>query len=334
MKGLILAGGQGTRLRPLTTYTPKPVVPLVNRPFALYQIELLRKAGITDITFSLNYQPEKIEEALGDGSEYGVRLRYVCEPHPMGTGGAFRYAMNGCDETTIVLNGDILTDLQLKELIAFHRQNDAAATLGLVRVEDPSRYGVAKLDEHNRINGFLEKPKGAATPNTINAGLYILEPSVLNSIPFGENYSFEYQVFPSLLENKARFYGFVLENAYWRDIGTLESYLAAHMDFLAGRIAPFDLNSSNGTDLHLGVDDLSVIGENCSLESGAQILNSVIGADVEVADDVVVQNSVIWSNTRIASQADIRDAVIGRACLIGRNAILRNGAAIGDYSTV
>ena len=331
MKALILAGGQGTRLRPLTTDTPKPIVPLVNRPFAVYQIELLRRAGITDITFSLNYQPEKIEQALGDGREYGVKIRYVCEPSPMGTGGAFRFAMAGSEEPTVVLNGDILTDMRISDLIAFHHANDSAVTMSLVRVPDPSRYGVADLDAEDRVLRFLEKPQGKVTPNTINAGIYILEPSVLESIPANENRSFEYDVFPKLLEQKARFYGYVLDDAYWRDIGTLESYLAAHLDYLAGRLARFDIDGQIPTRAATsGVDAASVIGTNCVIKPGVEIVNSVIGPGVHIEERASVKNSVIWSHTRVASSANVQHSVIGRGCHIGRNTTVRRGSALGD----
>ena len=331
MKALILAGGQGTRLRPLTTYTPKPIVPLVNRPFAHYQIELLRQAGITDITFSLNYQPEKIEQILGDGSEYRVKIRYVCEPSPMGTGGAFAFAMEGSDEPTLVLNGDILTDVRLADLIDFHQANNAAVSMALVRVPNPRRFGVADLDAESRVLRFLEKPQGKVTPNTINAGIYILEPSVLETIPSREKLSFEYDVFPKLLKQKARFYGFVMEDTYWRDIGTLESYLEAHLDYLAGRWIRFGSESTvDATATHYGVDAASVIGENCTIRSGVEIVNSVLGPGVYIENHASVKNSVIWSHTRVASSADIQHSIIGRECHIGRNAMVRHGSALGD----
>ncbi|CAN5533338.1 hypothetical protein BH10ACI2_BH10ACI2_07130 [soil metagenome] len=331
MKALILAGGQGTRLRPLTTFTPKPIVPLVNRPFAHYQIELLRRAGVTDITFSLNYQPEKIEQTLGNGSEFGVNIRYVCEPSPMGTGGAFAYSMEGSEEPTVVMNGDILTDLRLGELIDFHQANKAAVSMALVRVPDPSRFGVADLDAEHRILRFLEKPQGKVTPNTINAGIYIIEPSVLESIPSREKLSFEYDIFPKLLEQQSRFYGYVMEDTYWRDIGTLESYLEAHLDYLAGRLVRFKSESTgDATATHSGVDASSVIGENCTIKPGAEIVNSVLGPGVCIERQASVRNSVIWSRTRVASSADIQHSIIGRGCHIGRNAFVRHGSALGD----
>jgi NDP-sugar pyrophosphorylase family protein len=215
MQALILAGGKGTRLRPLTVYMPKPIVPVLNRPFLLYQIEILRRAGIKDITLSLSYQPDKIEDLLGDGLDYGVNLRYVIEPIPLGTGGAYKFAANRISETTIVLNGDILTDLDVFKVIGFHQQKRAEATIVLTPVENPSAYGLVETDDESKVLQFLEKPKpeelGGLKTKNINAGIYILEPSVLDMIPENENYSFEYNVFPNLLNQQKSFYGFVMK---------------------------------------------------------------------------------------------------------------------------
>ena len=200
MQALILAGGKGTRLRPLTVYTPKPIVPICNRPFLLYQIDTLKRAGITDITLSLSYQPHKIEQQLGDGSDFGVNLKYTVEPQPMGTAGAYKYAEDLIREPTVVFNGDILTDLDLKAVIREHNERRATATIVLTPVENPSAYGLVETETDGRVRRFLEKPKpDEITVNTINAGTYILEPRVLDYIPVGENHSFEYGLFPSLL---------------------------------------------------------------------------------------------------------------------------------------
>src|SRR5690348_5793224 len=197
MQALILAGGKGTRLRPLTVYTPKPIVPICNRPFLLYQIDTLRRAGVTDITLSLSYQPEKIEHQLSDGSEFGVKLKYMVEPQPMGTAGAYKFAEDLIREPTVVFNGDILTDLDLKTVIRQHKERGALATIVLAPVENPSAYGLVETEPNGRVRRFLEKPKtDEITVNTINAGTYILEPEVLDLIPKGENHSFEYGLFP------------------------------------------------------------------------------------------------------------------------------------------
>jgi NDP-sugar pyrophosphorylase family protein len=334
MHALILAGGKGTRLRPLTIYTPKPVVPVMNRPFLLYQIEILARAGTRSITLSLSYQPNKIEDVLGDGSEYGVELHFVTEPNPRGTGGAYRFAADGSKETTIVLNGDVLTDIDISAMVRFHRENKAEATIALVPVEDPSAYGLVETGSDGRVIRFLEKPKpeelAKLTINTINAGIYILEPSVLELIP--ENVSFEYDVFPKLLANNHRFFAYIMKDRYWRDIGNPASYLEAHHDFIDKKISGFSKGTQGECDLATNayVDDVSLIGEGCTVKPGARVTRSVLGPGVMVEEKAVIENSVIWSHTRIAAAAEIRDAVIGRSSHIGRNVVVSPGTVLGD----
>lgn len=340
MKGLILAGGKGTRLRPLTVFTPKPVVPVVNKPFLLYQIEIMRRAGVTDITLSLSYQPDKIESVLNETSDLGVDINFVTEPHPMGTGGAYRFAAGDVRTPTIVFNGDILTNCDLSKLIAFHNSNKAEATIALTRIEDPSRYGLVATAADGRVKEFLEKPKPEElrrlTVNTINAGIYILEPFILELIPEGENRSFEYNVFPDILARGLPFFAYVMNNECWRDIGTPESYLAAHLDLLNGTIAGFDIDRSSRADVATAatIDRLSVLGEGCVIKPSARVLNSVLGPGVHVEEKAVVENSVIWSHTRISNFAEVRDAVIGRSCYIGRNAVVNPGSVLGDKASI
>lgn len=340
MQALILAGGKGTRLRPLTVYTPKPIVPVVNRPFLLYQIDILREAGVTDITLSLSYQPDKIEHVLGNGSDFGVNLRYITEPSPMGTGGAYKFAADALGETTIVFNGDILTNLDVSEVIEFHRSKNAAATLTLVPVDDVSRFGVSEVDEEGRILRFVEKPQGdeltSLKTNTINAGVYILEPSILELIAKDANRSFEYDVFPDILSRELPFFGYVMTDKYWQDIGTPENYLQAHHDFLNGKITGFEAAESSVSDVatRADIDRRSVLGEGCTVKPGARIVNSVIGAGVYIDEKAVIENSVIWSHTKVSTAAEIRNSVIGRSCHVGRNVIVGEGSVIGDKTTL
>jgi mannose-1-phosphate guanylyltransferase len=340
MQAVILAGGKGTRLRPLTVYTPKPIVPVVNRPFLLYQIDILKKAGITDITLSLSYQPDKIEHVLGGGSEFGVNLRFITEPSPLGTGGAYRFAADELRETTVVLNGDILTDLDLTKILELHKDRGSTATLALMPVQDPAAYGLAETDSESRIVRFLEKPKpedlvGLAT-NNINAGVYVLEPSVLDLMPKGENRSFEYDVFPEILKQKMPFFAYIMSGEYWSDIGTPASYLAAHNDFLGGKIRGFDIDRSQHSDIATSavLDSRSVLGEGCVVKPGARVTNSVLGPGVHVDEKATIENSIIWAHTRVSAAADIRSAIIGRSCHIGRNAVISSGAVIGDKTTL
>jgi mannose-1-phosphate guanylyltransferase len=340
MQALILAGGKGTRLRPLTVYTPKPIVPVLNRPFLLYQIDILRQAGVKDITLSLNYQPDKIEQQLGDGSNYGVNLRYVTEPSPMGTGGAYKFAADAIRETTIVFNGDVLTDLDIFKVIGFHQQKKAEATIVLTPVENPSAYGLVETETDGRVLRFLEKPKAEEladlTTNNINAGIYILEPSVLNLIPAGENSSFEYNVFPDLLKHQKPFFAYIMKKNYWRDIGTPTSYLEAHHDFLSGRIKNLKPAKPAEADVATAaiVDKTSILGEGCIVKPNARIINSVIGAGVHIEEKAVVENSVIWAHTRVSAQAQLRNAIVGRSCHIGRNASVDSGAVLGDKTSL
>ena len=340
MQALILAGGKGTRLRPLTVYTPKPIVPVLNRPFLLYQIEILARAGITEIVLSLSYQPDKIEDLLGDGSDYGVKLSYITEPSPMGTGGAYKFAADAIRETTVVFNGDILTDVDISSIIAFHRENKSEATLALVPVGDPSAYGLVETDAEQRVLKFLEKPKpediAKININTINAGIYVLEPSILDLIPKNENCSFEYRVFPSILEKQKRFYGFVMKESYWRDLGNPKSYLEAHHDFLRGSIKGFEIDRLAASDIATAavVDKTSVIGAGCVIKPNARIVNSSIGPGVHVEEKAVIENAVIWAHTRVSSSAEIRNAVIGRSCHIGRNVTVNDGAVLGDKTVL
>ncbi len=340
MQALILAGGKGTRLRPLTVYTPKPIVPVINRPFLLYQIDILRRCGITDITLSLSYQPDKIQHVLGNGSDYGVNLRYITEPSPMGTGGAYKFASDSLRETTVVFNGDILTDLDIGKVIDFHASKKAAATLSLFPVDDPSRYGLAEIGPDQEIKRFLEKPTAeeleSSGVNTINAGIYVLEPSILELIAADENRSFEYDVFPEILRRELSFYGYVMKGDYWLDIGTPASYLKAHHDFLAGKIEGFEIERSDDSDVatRAEIDKASVIGEGCSIKPGARITNSVIGAGVTIEEKAVVEDSVIWSHSRISSFAEVRNAIVGRSCHIGRNAMVGEGTVLGDKTAL
>ena len=340
MKGLILAGGKGTRLRPLTVFTPKPVVPVVNKPFLLYQLEILRRAGIDDITLSLSYQPDKIESVLNEAGDLGVNINFITEPNPMGTGGAYRFASGDSRETTIVFNGDILTNCGLKKMIAFHKANKAEATIALTPIEDPSRYGLVASGSDGRVLEFLEKPKPEelqrANVNTINAGIYILEPSILDLIPKGENRSFEYNVFPEILARGLPFFAYVMNDECWRDIGTPESYLAAHIDLLNGTIGGFEIDRTARADVATAanVDRSSVLGEGCVIKPSARVLNSVLGPGVHVEEKALVENSVVWSHTRISNFAEVSDSVIGRSCYIGRNVVVRPGCVLGDKASI
>ena len=338
MQALILAGGKGTRLRPLTVYTPKPIVPICNRPFLLYQIDTLRRAGITDITLSLSYQQNKIEQLLGDGSDYGVALKYMVEPQPMGTAGAYKFAEELIREPTVVFNGDILTDLDLKAVIREHNERKAMATVVLAPVDNPRSYGLVETESDGRIRQFLEKPReDEITVNTINAGTYVLEPKVLDYIPAGENHSFEYGLFPNLLARKEAFYAHIPQRTYWIDIGTPQRYLRVHHDLLASRVGRIHIKERRGnfdSATIAEIDDLSMIGDDCSIKPGAQIINSVLGQGCFVEECARIENSVIWPHARLSTAASVTDAIVGRGCHIGRSAVVGAGTVLGDKTSL
>lgn len=338
MQALILAGGKGTRLRPLTVYTPKPVVPICNRPFLLYQIDTLRRAGIRNITLSLSYQPHKIEQQLGDGSDFGVKLNYTVEPQPMGTAGAYKFAEDFIREPTVVLNGDIVTDLDLEQVLREHDERKAAATIVLSPVENPSAYGLVETEEDGRVRRFLEKPKAdEISVNTINAGTYVLDPRILDLIPAGVNYSFEYDLFPDLLSREESFYAHVPYKTYWIDIGTPARYLQVHDDILSGRVGGIKLDSRRGDfelATHAEVDDASLIADDCTIKPGAQVVNSVLGPGVHLEEKARVENSVVWSHTRISAGAVVSSAIVGRGCHIGRSASVGPGSVLGDKTNL
>jgi NDP-sugar pyrophosphorylase family protein len=338
MQALILAGGKGTRLRPLTVHTPKPIVPICNRSFLLYQIDTLRDAGITDITLSLSYQPHKIEQLIGDGSAHGVRIKYTVEPQPMGTAGAYKFAEELLREPTVVFNGDILTDLDLERVIREHNERRAAATLVLAPVENPSAYGLVETEPDGRVRRFLEKPKpDEISVNTINAGTYVLEPRVLDAIPAGENYSFEYQLFPDLLRRGEPFYAHIPTDAYWIDIGTTERYLQVHRDLLAGRVGHVRLAERRAGFEPIAeaeIDERSLIAPDCTIKAGAHISNSVLGEGCYIEEGARVEDSVIWSHTRVGAGARVSGAIIGRGCHVGRGCLVGAGATLGDKTSL
>ncbi len=338
MQSVILAGGKGTRLRPLTIHTPKPVVPIVNRPFLTYQIELLRRAAVHDITLSLSYQPGRIEEIFSDGSDYNVHIHYTVEAAPLGTAGAYRNAEAHLRDTAIVFNGDVLTDMDLQAIIAFHKERKAAATIVLVPVENVSTFGVVETDSEGRVQRFLEKPKpGETSANTINAGCYILEPHILNYVPTGESYSFEYQLFPALLAAGEPFYAYTWDG-YWLDIGTPQRYLQAHYDLLGGKLKLHqaerpELPAFSGDGERPKVDALSVIDPGCTIKPGVEITRSVIGPNCLIEDRAKIEDSVIWAGSRIGISSVIRKSVVGRSGLIGRNSQVE-GAILGDKTSL
>src|SRR6186713_63906 len=282
MKAILLAGGKGTRLRPLTIHTPKPIVPIFNRPFLHYQIDLLKQVPeIDEVILSLNYQPRRIEEIFGDGADAGIKIRYVVEPAPLGTGGAVKYAGDKLTESVVVFNGDVLTQIDLAAVLRLHRERKAKATIVLTPVDNPRAYGLVETDAQGNIQRFLEKPgEDEITCNTINAGIYVLEPDTFDRIPKETAWSIERSYFPSLIERGETFVAYI-DQGYWIDIGTPAKYLQVHRDIMEGRysappfaglahgapwIAP-DAKIDSGVD----IQGPCFIDEGVVIKSGAKV---------------------------------------------------------------
>src|SRR6187431_292087 len=289
MKAILLAGGKGTRLRPLTIHTPKPIVPIFNRPFLHYQIDLLKQVPeIDEVILSLNYQPRRIEEIFGDGSDAGISIRYVVEPAPLGTAGAVRYAGDNLTESVVVFNGDVLTQIDLAAVLQLHRERQAKATIVLTPVENPTAYGLVETDAAGNVTRFLEKPNpDEITTNNINAGIYVLEPDTFDRIPKDVSWSIERSYFPSLIERGETFVAYVYDG-YWIDIGTPAKYRQVHHDIMDGRYqAPPFAGAARATawvspdakvDEGVELQGPCFVDEGVVLKAGARVLPySVIG---------------------------------------------------------
>ena len=346
MKAILLAGGKGTRLRPLTIHTPKPIVPIFNRPFLHYQIDLLKQVPeIDEVILSLNYQPRRIEEVFGDGSDVGIKIRYVVEPSPLGTAGAVKYAGENLTDSVVVFNGDVLTQIDLGAVLRLHRERAAKATIVLTPVENPSAYGLVETDERQNITRFLEKPKAdEITTNKINAGIYVLEPDTFDRIPSEVPWSIERSYFPSLIERQETFVAYVYDG-YWIDIGTPEKYTQVHRDIMDGRYvaAPFDgLGGSRAAVApDARIEDGATLEGPCFVDEGALVKAgarigpySVVGRQTQVEENAVIDGAIIWPNCRISRDAEVRNAIIGRHCHVGRNVTLDHGAVLGDRTTL
>jgi NDP-sugar pyrophosphorylase family protein len=346
MKAILLAGGKGTRLRPLTIHTPKPIVPIFNRPFLHYQLDLLKQVPeIDEVILSLNYQPRRIEEIFGDGSDVGIKIRYVVEPAPLGTAGAIKYAGDKLTESVVVFNGDVLTELDLGAVIRMHRERQARATIVLTPVEDPTAYGLVETDEQGNIRRFLEKPKpDEITTNNINAGIYVLEPETFDRIPSDVPWSIERSYFPSLVERGETFVGYVYKG-YWIDIGTPEKYTQVHYDIMDGRFsaAPFTNMAAPRAAVaaDVRVEDGATIEGPCFIDEGVLIKAgarvgpySVIGRQTQIEEEATIERAIIWPNCRVSGNAVIQNAIIGRQCHVGRSVSVNGGAVLGDKTTL
>jgi mannose-1-phosphate guanylyltransferase len=343
MKAVILAGGEGTRLRPLTLSAPKPVVPVVDRPFLCHQLDLLASAGIRELVFSLAYRPERIQAVFGDGSAFGFKIHYAVEDSPLGTGGAVKNAERFLDERTVVLNGDVLSDLDLPAVVAAHAARGASASIVLTPVPNPAAFGLVETDADTRVRRFLEKPKPEEiTTNNINAGVYVLETRVLELIPPAAVHSIERAFFPALLARGDLVLGPV-HRGYWIDIGTPEKYRQVHRDILTGAFpvsleggkrAGGHVHASARVDPAADVQGPFYIGPGCRVDAGALVRpGAVLVENVQLGAGSEVNDSVLWAGCTVGPGARVSGSLLGPGVTVGTSALVK-GAVLGEGSLV
>ena len=344
MKGIIMAGGEGTRLRPLTCDCPKPMMRLMDKPVMAWALALLKRHGVEDVAVTLGYMPDAVMDCFGDGSDHGVRLRYYVEKTPLGTAGGVRQARDFLDETFIVLSGDGVTDLDITRALAFHREHSAQATLVLARSEHPMDYGVVDVDADGRVRSFHEKPDWSEVlTDTVNTGIYILEPEALDRAPEGRSCDFGHELFPRLVAEGLPVYGYVTED-YWCDIGDTRAYLGAHVDAMEGRIRLDGLLPMDGRAVQLPgamVDRAAVLEGPCLIEAGARVCAgacvgpySVIGANCRVGEGASVKRGILWPGAKLMANAQARGCVLACGAVLGERAQAYEGSVLGASSEV
>jgi mannose-1-phosphate guanylyltransferase len=342
MQAVILVGGEGTRLRPLTSGTPKPIVTFVDRPFMGFMLEWLAGHGVDDVIMSCGFLATKVKAVLGDGSDFGVRLRFVEEPEPRGTAGALKYAEDLLEDRFLMLNGDVLTDVDISAQIAQHEATGATGTLGLVPVTDPTQYGLVMTKEDGEVTGFLEKPGRDKLEGIdeylISAGIYVLERSVLDRIEPDRNVSIETVVWPQLVGNGL--YGYAARGRYWLDIGTPDRYLEGTADILLGNVETSVTQrlDARGRSIADGVqaEGATVAGaviaeEGARIEPGARVVGpTVLGRGVTIGAGAVVERSVILDGATIARGAFVADAILSPGVSIGERTIVQGQSVVGE----
>jgi mannose-1-phosphate guanylyltransferase len=341
MQAVILVGGEGTRLRPLTSTVPKPVVPLVDRPFIVFMLEWLARHGVDDVVMSCGFLATAVRNVLGDGSQYGLRLRFVEEPEPRGTAGALKYAEDLLDERFLMLNGDVLTDIDLTAQIAQHEATGAVGTLALVPVSDPTAYGLVRLHDDHSVSEFVEKPSAdEIDTRLISAGAYVLERAVLDLVPADRNVSIEREVWPQLVGQGL--FGYAAD-AYWLDIGTPERYLQGTFDILEGqvvtavtdRLGPGYLSVGERVQLDGRIVPPALVDRGCTIASGAHVGSLVVlGEGVSVGEGSTVERSVVLNGAEIGAGCVLRDCIVAAGVRIGDGSEISGGAVLGEGVTV
>jgi mannose-1-phosphate guanylyltransferase len=342
VQALILAGGEGTRLRPLTSTIPKPVVPLVGRPFIAYMLEWLRRHGVEDVILACGFMADDVRRVLGDGSGLGIRLRYIEEPHPLGTGGALKFAEELLQERFFMLNGDVLTDIDLSAQLAQHERTGAQATIALIPVDDPSAYGLVRTNSDCSVKQFVEKP-GPEQIDTdlINAGAYIIERGVLDTMPpSGTNVSIEREVFPRLVGDGLFAYA---SDGYWLDIGTPQRYLQGTFDILQGnveteigrRLAEAGLVLRDGATIDGRVVAPAVIGPGSKVAAHAIVGGrTVLGSDVTIGEGAHVESSVLLDRASVGPHSTVSGSIISSRVRIGEHCHIEGGVVLGEDTVI
>lgn len=312
MKAMIMAAGVGSRLMPLTSEIPKPMIPVANRPLMAGIVELLREHGFNDIIANLHYHADVIEDYFGDGSRFKVSLQYSREEELMGTAGGVKKCAWFLDQTFVVMSGDALTDIDLTALLEEHRKKGALATIAIKKVDDVERFGIVIADEEGRIRSFQEKPKREeALSNYANTGIYIFEPEIFDYIPPDEFYDFGKQVFPHLVKIGAPFYA-ALTDAYWCDVGNIHTYHQANVDVLLGKV-----KSKMEGSLVKGENYCLLVGEDAVVDEEARIIGyNVVGKGCSIGAGTVLHNAVVWEGNRVDKNTVLKDCILGRGCLV------------------
>jgi mannose-1-phosphate guanylyltransferase/phosphomannomutase len=341
-----MAGGEGTRLRPMTANQPKPMLPVVNRPIMEHVLRLLRKHELTETVVTVQFLASMVRNYFGDGEDFGMSLQYATEETPLGTAGSVKNAEDALrDEPFLVISGDALTDIDLSDLIKFHKDNQAMVTVALARVPDPLEFGIVIVDDDGRIQRFLEKPTwGQVFSDTVNTGIYVMQPEVLAEVPAGQVVDWSADVFPKLLENGARLYGWIADG-YWEDIGSHESYLKAQADVLSGRVAVeiegFEVSPGIWVAASAEVDPEAVlkgplcIGDYAKIEAGAQLREyTVVGSNVIVKEGAFLDRAVVHNNVYVGRGVTLRGCVVGKNTDVMSLARIEEGAVIGDECVI
>jgi mannose-1-phosphate guanylyltransferase len=335
VKAIILVGGEGTRLRPLTHTTVKAMIPVLNRPSIEHALRYLVSHKITEVILALGYKPDCITDYFGDTTEFGAKLVYSVETTPMGTAGAVKNAEKYIDTTFVVMNGDIFTDLNLSQMLEFHRTKGAMATIALTPVEDPTRFGVVETDVENRVTRFVEKPKpGQTRSKMINAGIYILEREVLDFIPANQRCMFEHDVFPALLAQGEPVFAYATD-AYWIDTGTPQQYLQLNRDLMLGKsiqstFKKEDIQIGEGSSLHPKAELIGpvLVDRDCVIGKGVKLKGPVIvGRGCRIEAGAILEDSILWQNVSVGKKAVLKD------CIVASNSCIEHSAC-HQYATI